>query len=707
MVMVQNLIALSNLSHANGIFSSFGFDHFWHAIYQTCKSVIMKKVNSLMYLFTCCFCLLYSFNSVFAQAPVNDECSGAILINTISYDDLTSAYTNGSTTSATRSSPNPSCITSSDNNDDVWYKFVAVTQTELLRFHNDIATSLACGYALYDGCGGTEIACNNNLGTFYGNEILGGLTPGNTYYLRFWSQLNFTSMTFSFAVMDINPQTPGDSPLTPTQLTVNDPGTKCIAPQFFTTASATRSSPNPSCNSDNDDDVWFQFTMPANGHGVNIYPEEGALISTGGFANMGMEIIDATAGLSVSCIPNFGVGSTSSVGGVPGHVFQIRIWTMGTSDRAVFSLCVQEGFGVNPNNDSCAAATNLVVGSGSCSSSVIGNLFNANITSPLTGNPSCTVSTTLKNDVWYKATVPASGNMVVQTSATHSVVNDLVLLAYTNNCSTFTQIACDEDGNTAAFPSANHSRISLTGRTPGEVILFRVLPRNGNNMGQFSICAFDETVAALPSISIANVNRTEGNSGTKQFNFTVSLSNASTDTVKVKYKTVDISATANIDYVPVTSKTLLTFNPGETVKNINITVNGDTAIESNETFKVKLSDEVNATIADNTGKGTIKNDDGPVAQIAINNENLSSLQNEQKINIYPNPVTDKLNNSLPLNSNVYNITLTDITVRVITLIKTVQEQKIASLRMDGLSKGIYLLKITSGNSYQTFKVVKQ
>jgi hypothetical protein len=107
------------------------------------------------------------------------------------------------------------------------------------------------------------------------------------------------------------------------------------------------------------------------------------------------------------------------------------------------------------------------------------------------------------------------------------------------------------------------------------------------------------------------------------------------------------------------------------------------------------------------GKGTIKNDDGPVAQIAINNENLSSLQNEQKINIYPNPVTDKLNISLPLNSNVYNITLTDITGRVITLIKTVQEQKIASLRMDGLSKGIYLLKITSGNSYQTFKVVKQ
>src|SRR5204863_3317371 len=91
----------------------------------------------------------------------NDECSGAILISTIPYDDLTTAYTNGNTNGATRSSPNPSCITSSDNNDDIWYKFVAVTETELLRFHNDIATSLAFGYALYDGCGGTEIACNN------------------------------------------------------------------------------------------------------------------------------------------------------------------------------------------------------------------------------------------------------------------------------------------------------------------------------------------------------------------------------------------------------------------------------------------------------------------------------------------------------------------------------------------------------------------
>lgn len=155
-------------------------------------------------------CSLFYFISkenLLAQSPSNDECAGAILVNTIPYNDLTTSYMNANTNGATKSSPNPSCITSSDNNDDIWYKFVAGTQTELLRVQGAVAGSsyVTFGYSLYDGCGGTEIACNNNTGSFYGNEMLGGLTPGNTYYLRFWSQYNFTYMTFSFAVMDINP----------------------------------------------------------------------------------------------------------------------------------------------------------------------------------------------------------------------------------------------------------------------------------------------------------------------------------------------------------------------------------------------------------------------------------------------------------------------------------------------------------------------
>lgn len=670
-----------------------------------------KKLNKICYFFSCiCLCFLFS-NAALAVPPANDNCTGAILVTTSVYSDLGVVYTSGNTTTATRSIPNPGCVGgANDNNDDIWYKFVAQTQTELLRVQSVVAGSnyVTLGYALYDGCGGTEITCNNGMATFYGNEMLGGLTPGNTYYIRFWAQGPFTSMTFSFAIMDITPLVPANDAASATFLNINAPGQHCITPQFYTTASATRSANNPTCNTDNDDDVWFQFICPSNA--VNIYPEEGALISTGGFANMAMEIFDATLGISTSCTANYGVGSSTSFSGIAGHVYQIRIWTMGTTDRAVFSLCLQQGYNVLPANNTCATATALTVGAGICTNSVLGNLFNADVTAALTGNPSCTVNTTLKNDVWYTATVPASGNLVVQTSATHSAVNDLVLLAYTNNCNTYTQITCDEDGNPDAFPSANHSRISLTGRTPGEIIYFRVLPRNTDNMGEFSICAFDESVAALPAVSITDVKLNEGNAGTKQFDFTVSLSSASANTVSVKYRTADISATAGIDYVGVPTKTLITFNPGDTVKTVSITINGDTNVETNETFKVTLSNAVNAVIADISGKGTIKNDDGPVPALSsmANEEDNVIAQGISKSRIYPNPVTDKLNIELSVASNnKYTITIMDITGRFIKQLTVAPNQKNIVINTGTLSRGSYLVKIESTTENTSLKFIKQ
>jgi hypothetical protein len=66
-------------------------------------------------------------------------------------------------------------------------------------------------------------------------------------------------------------------------------------------------------------------------------------------------------------------------------------------------------------------------------------------------------------------------------------------------------------------------------------------------------------------------------------------------------------ATAPSDYLA-TSGTL-TFNPGETTKTIDVTVNGDTVPEPNETFNVNLSGASGASIADGSGLGTVLNDD--------------------------------------------------------------------------------------------------
>ena len=50
-------------------------------------------------------------------------------------------------------------------------------------------------------------------------------------------------------------------------------------------------------------------------------------------------------------------------------------------------------------------------------------------------------------------------------------------------------------------------------------------------------------------------------------------------------------------------------DPGETAKTVVVSVKGDTAVEPDEVFKLKLSDLRKAVFADDVGRATIRNDD--------------------------------------------------------------------------------------------------
>jgi hypothetical protein len=121
----------------------------------------------------------------------------------------------------------------------------------------------------------------------------------------------------------------------------------------------------------------------------------------------------------------------------------------------------------------------------------------------------------------------------------------------------------------------------------------------------------------LPSLAIAAATVTEGNTGTVNAVFTVTLSAPAATTVTVDYTTVDGSATAPSDYTA-TSGTL-TYLAGQTSQQVTASVKGDTSNEVNETFTVNLSNPVNATISGSgVGLGTITNDDA-VPSVSINN----------------------------------------------------------------------------------------
>jgi hypothetical protein len=114
---------------------------------------------------------------------------------------------------------------------------------------------------------------------------------------------------------------------------------------------------------------------------------------------------------------------------------------------------------------------------------------------------------------------------------------------------------------------------------------------------------------AVVELSIGDASALERNSGQSNARFTVSLSEASEQTVTVDYATADGTAIAEIDYQA--REGTLTFQPGETTQMLNVQVIGDTLDEPDETFFVNLTNPVNATIADGQGLGTIIDDDGP------------------------------------------------------------------------------------------------
>jgi hypothetical protein len=121
---------------------------------------------------------------------------------------------------------------------------------------------------------------------------------------------------------------------------------------------------------------------------------------------------------------------------------------------------------------------------------------------------------------------------------------------------------------------------------------------------------------------VNDVSLTEGNSGLKNFTFTVTRSGNTAGASSVHFSTANGTASSASDYL--SRSGTLTFSAGQTTKTVTVQVKGDTTVESNETFFLNLFSATGATIADGSGKGTILNDDSaaPRVFISINNESV-------------------------------------------------------------------------------------
>jgi uncharacterized delta-60 repeat protein len=200
------------------------------------------------------------------------------------------------------------------------------------------------------------------------------------------------------------------------------------------------------------------------------------------------------------------------------------------------------------------------------------------------------------------------------------------VLSLSNPSAQYVTVDYDTADGTAVAPSDYKAKSGTRVFTPGQTTKTVSVVINGDTAQEpdetFVLNLVDPSNATIadgqgtatvtdddrPTISISDVTKTEGNSGTTQtYGFKVTLSKAGTSTITVHYATANGTAVAPGDY---TAKSgTLTFSVGQVSKTISVVVKGDNAVEPNEVFFVNLDSPTNATIADPQGVGTILNND--------------------------------------------------------------------------------------------------
>ncbi len=366
--------------------------------------------------------------------PLNDEPANAT--NLGSPAPTTCTMVSGTVAWATQSAGTPSgctaggCATASGSFSgyDVWYSVGVPASGNLSVILQEIsANNLA--FAVYTGVPGalTIVANSCNCNDFVSLSALAG---GTTVYIRVWPQTGAPNMgSFQLCAYEPIPP-PNDSPCGATgPYALPVPTTCSLTP--FSTQNATAlpalyTAPAPSCGTPvAGGDVWFAAVMPATGS-MTINTQAGTL------SDMAMTVYTVTAGTmttncatqgavtlaEVGCNDNFGASTMPNltIGGTPGVTYYIRMWNK-TTAFGTASICAVQN--VAPANDNPCGALPLQVNNGCYFQAPYSTQF-ATITGGTAPgvvsipNPSCNGGP-YNSDVWFTATVPASGQLVLDT----------------------------------------------------------------------------------------------------------------------------------------------------------------------------------------------------------------------------------------------------------------------------------------------------
>lgn len=202
-----------------------------------------------------------------------------------------------------------------------------------------------------------------------------------------------------------------------------------------------------------------------------------------------------------------------------------------------------------PTNDNCSAPTLLTAGSSFDQNPFTGTTVGATTTTDATATHTC--QPTAYKETWYTVTVPAGGNLTIETkSATGSLVTDTVLGVYTGSCGNLVQVGCDDDTS----DDGNFSKVVLTGQTPGTVLLISVWNYSNSTNGTYRVSAYD---ALDPTLATSEVKSNQ--------DLIKAYPNPFTDVLTIS----DVKNVKSIVITDMAGKTVRTFNKAESTLYLN------------------------------------------------------------------------------------------------------------------------------------------
>lgn len=145
-----------------------------------------------------------------------------------------------------------------------------------------------------------------------------------------------------------------------------------------------------------------------------------------------------------------------------------------------------------PANDECVNATELIVGNSFAQNAITAsniaatkNSTDHNPESILFGCNSSRFNTNGK-DVWFTATIPASGKLTIETNkADEDILDDTALFVYTGSCTEMQYLKCSGDDGEGVY-----SKVELLNLNPGDKIFAKVFGKDGR-AGKFKIAVYD------------------------------------------------------------------------------------------------------------------------------------------------------------------------------------------------------------------------